>query len=204
MKRYNFRDDPANPWGDNYDQYCMDFGDGECGHSVGLIANCYNTFPKAVCDELIANELNGCTNCGTKDPSAPADTLPPGAVFISPIFGSPVKGAVMLEVNVSDNSGKVGGVQFSVDGSPLGVEVTVPAFGTTFRKSWDSTTVSDGIHQVGAVARDAAGNTTTSTAVNVTVNNVVPGSQNYTAAGSYNFTVPTYNTLTVTVWLKLV
>ncbi len=64
-----------------------------------------------------------------------------------------------------DNVGVVG-VQFKLDGANLGSEdTTVAVFGVT----WNTTTATNGSHALTAVARDAAGNTATSTAVDVTV-----------------------------------
>ena len=62
----------------------------------------------------------------------------------------------------------VAGVQFKLDGANLGAEQTAGPYGLT----WDSTPTVNGNHTLTAVARDAAGNTTTATAVVVTVNNV--------------------------------
>ena len=59
------------------------------------------------------------------------------------------------------------GVQFLVDGAALGAEDTSSPYGV----SWNTTTAANGTHTLTARARDAAGNTTTSTAVTVTVNN---------------------------------
>src|SRR5206468_3792455 len=42
---------------------------------------------------------------------------------------------------------------------------------STYTQTWNTTTVANGTHTLTAVARDAAGNTTTSTAGTVTVNN---------------------------------
>ena len=57
-----------------------------------------------------------------------------------------------------------------VDGAPLGAEdPTAP-----YSVSWDTTAALNGTHTLTAVARDAAGNTTTSAPVSVTVDNPVP------------------------------
>jgi subtilase family serine protease len=64
----------------------------------------------------------------------------------------------------------VAGVQFRVDGANLGAEDTTSPYSVT----WNTTTASNGSHTLTAVARDAAGNTTTSVAVTVTVNNAGP------------------------------
>ena len=66
----------------------------------------------------------------------------------------------------TDNVG-VAGVQFALDGANLGAEDTTSPYSI----SWDTTTASNGSHSLSARARDAAGNTTTSSAVIVTVSN---------------------------------
>ena len=71
-----------------------------------------------------------------------------------------------VSANASDNVG-VAGVQFKVDGTNVGAEDTTAPYSI----SWNSTTVGNGTHTLTAFARDAAGNTQTSTTVTVTVNN---------------------------------
>jgi PKD repeat protein len=61
-------------------------------------------------------------------------------------------------------------VQFLLDGAPLGSEDTTAPYIIT----WDTTTVSDGLHTVTARARDAAGQQTTSAGASVTVQNLPP------------------------------
>src|SRR5262249_29181384 len=63
----------------------------------------------------------------------------------------------------------VAGVQFQLDGNALGMEDTVSAFSI----NWNTTQIANGSHTLRAVARDAAGNSTTSAGVVVTVNNTV-------------------------------
>jgi fibronectin type 3 domain-containing protein len=99
------------------------------------------------------------------------DTISPTVALSSPTGGT-VSGTVTVSVNAADNVG-VAGVQFKVDGTNLGAEVT----GAPFSTSWNTTTVANGSHTLTAVARDAAGNTATSSPVAVTVNNAVTGTQ---------------------------
>src|SRR4029078_12007320 len=80
---------------------------------------------------------------------------------------STVSDTVQVTADASDNVG-VAGVQFKLDGANLGAEVTTAPYAV----SWNTTTTANGGHALTAVARDAAGNTTTSAAVTVTVNNV--------------------------------
>ena len=62
---------------------------------------------------------------------------------------------------------RVAGVQFKLDGTSLG-----PELGTSpYDISWNTTNVPNALHTLTAVARDAAGNTATSSAVTVKVKN---------------------------------
>src|SRR5207247_952606 len=95
-----------------------------------------------------------------------ADTTPPTVSITSPTGGSTVSGTITVSANASDNVG-VAGVQFQLDGANLGAEDT----DSTCSNSWNTATASNGAHTLTAIARDAAGNRTTSSAVTVTVSN---------------------------------
>lgn len=94
------------------------------------------------------------------------DTTPPTVSLSSPSNGATVSSTTAVTAGANDNVGVVG-VQFKLDGSNLGNEVTAAPYTT----SWNTTLFANGTHTLVAVARDAAGNTTTSTAVIVTVSN---------------------------------
>ncbi len=94
------------------------------------------------------------------------DTEVPVVSVTAPAEGATVSGVVALDATASDNVGVVG-VQFQVNGVNEGAEDTV----APYTVNWDSTAVANGAYQITAIARDAAGNTTTSTVVNVTVDN---------------------------------
>jgi hypothetical protein len=98
------------------------------------------------------------------------DTTPPTATITAPTSGATVSASVSVAANAADAGGVVG-VRFRLDGAALGVEDTAAPYAIT----WDTKTATDGSHVLTAVARDAAGNTTTSTAVTVTVTNARPG-----------------------------
>ncbi|MDD5139811.1 MAG: Ig-like domain-containing protein [Verrucomicrobiales bacterium] len=72
--------------------------------------------------------------------------------------------SVTLSANASDNAG-VAGVQFKLDGVNLGAEDANPPYSIV----WNTAKLTNGSHSITAVARDAAGNTTTSAGVNVTI-----------------------------------
>ncbi len=97
------------------------------------------------------------------------DTTPPSVSITAPAAGATVSGTVSVNANASDN-GAVGGVQFRVDGANLGAEDTAAPYSA----SWNTTTATNGSHSLTAVARDGAGNLTTSIAVSVTVSNAAP------------------------------
>jgi len=94
------------------------------------------------------------------------DTTAPTVALTSPATGATVSGTITISANAGDNVGVVG-VQFQVDGVNVGAaDTTAP-----YSAQWDTTTAANGTHALGAVARDAAGNTRTSGTVTVTVNN---------------------------------
>ena len=94
------------------------------------------------------------------------DVTPPSVAITSPGDGAQVSGIVPVTATASDDIGVVG-VQFELDLTPLGAEDTSPPY--TF--NWTTTSVSNGVHLLTAVARDAQGNQTRSLIVTVTVSN---------------------------------
>jgi glutamine amidotransferase PdxT len=110
------------------------------------------------------------------------DTTAPTVSIGSPSAGQTVSGTVSIAASASDNVG-VAGVQFLIDGAASGSELTTAPYSL----SWNTTTASNGSHSISAVARDAAGNRSTSTAVSVTVSNATPD----TTAPTVSITSPT-------------
>ena len=94
------------------------------------------------------------------------DTTPPAVNLTAPATGATVTGSAIVSANATDNIGVVG-VQFLLDGAPLGTEDTTAPFSI----GWNATKVPNGAHLLQARARDAANNQTTSAAVSVTVDN---------------------------------
>jgi len=114
--------------------------------------------------------------------SGTTDSTAPTVSMTAPAGGSTVSGTtVTVSATAADNIG-VAGVQFKVDGASVGAEDTVSPYSVT----WNSTTVANGSHTLTAVARDAAGNTTTATGVTVTVTNAVDNT-----APTVSMTAPT-------------
>ena len=100
----------------------------------------------------------------TPVPGGP-DTENPTVSITSPISGAHVSGNVSITANATDNVG-VTQVDFFLDSgtTPIGSVTSSP-----YRITWDSGTTSPGSHSLSAKAKDAAGNTGTSTAVPITV-----------------------------------
>jgi subtilisin family serine protease len=95
------------------------------------------------------------------------DPTPPTVSMLRPQLGSRVRGtAVTISATAADNVA-VAGVQFTLDGLDLGPEATAAPYSYT----WNSTTVTNGAHVIGARARDTAGRKTTALAGTVIVNN---------------------------------
>src|SRR6185295_9075270 len=67
------------------------------------------------------------------------DTTAPAVSITAPAAGSTVSGATTVSANASDNAG-VAGVQFELDGAPLGGEDTTAPYAV----SWNSATATDG------------------------------------------------------------
>jgi Subtilase family/Bacterial Ig domain len=128
------------------------------------------------------------------------DTTAPAVAITSPAASATVAGSIALGATASDNVG-VAGVQFTLDGVNIGGEHATPPYALT----WNSTTVANGTHVIGAIARDAAGNTQTAGSVTITVDNdttaptvaimspaeaaIVSGSVSVTASASDNVAV---------------
>jgi Bacterial Ig domain len=94
------------------------------------------------------------------------DTTPPTVSMSAPANGATVSATISITANASDNVG-VASVQFQLDGANLGSQDTASPYSV----SWNTTTSSNGSHTLRAIAKDAAGNSTTSASVTVTVNN---------------------------------
>jgi hypothetical protein len=97
------------------------------------------------------------------------DTQPPTVAITTPGAGATVSGSVAVTATASDNVG-VAWVQLQVDGVNLGPHLT----SAPYTQSWDSTSVSNGSHNLSAIAADAAGNQASSAQVAVTVANAPP------------------------------
>jgi hypothetical protein len=94
------------------------------------------------------------------------DTIPPTVSITAPPNGATIRGVFTIAANASDNVGVVG-VQFKLDGANAGTEDTTAPYSRDFGTvGWPNRT-----YTWTAVARDAAGNKTTSAPIKITVAN---------------------------------
>jgi concanavalin A-like lectin/glucanase superfamily protein/Big-like domain-containing protein/purple acid phosphatase-like protein len=91
------------------------------------------------------------------------DITPPTVSLGSPLASSTLSGTVTVSANAGDNLG-VASVQFLLDGADLGSEITTAPYSV----DWDTSTATAGTHILSAIAKDAAGNSTTANSVAVT------------------------------------
>jgi hypothetical protein len=110
----------------------------------------------------------------------PADQAP-SVTITAPVNGATVSGTIDVNASASDDVA-VAGVQFRLDGAPLGSEDTTAPYSVP----WLTTAATNGTHRLTAVARDGAGHHTTSAFVAVTVDNG-PGPPPSGLVAAYSF-----------------
>jgi hypothetical protein len=109
------------------------------------------------------------------------DAIPPTVAILSPANAASVSGTINVQVSATDNV-KVTSVTLSVDGTAKTSSTTIP-----FTNVWNSGTVANGTHTLTVTAKDAKGNSKSSS-IEVTVNNVTVGD---ITAPSVSITSPT-------------
>lgn len=121
----------------------------------------------------------GNSACGAYTSCAPTISIS------APAANAAVSGTVALtSTPAAVGTYKVSSVQFKVDGAAVGAAITT----SPYTYNWDSSTTSDGAHQLTATVTDSAGQTATSAAVTVNVSN--NGSFAFTLAPDQLFPVP--------------
>src|SRR5262249_8090547 len=119
--------------------------------------------------------------------------LGPTVSLSAPAPGATVSGSSGSLTAAASDDGKVDHVDLLVDGSVVGTASSAP-----YTRTWDSTSVSNGTHNVTVRAIDNAGNTTTSTGVSVTVDNVPAPTVSISTPGSNATVSGTSVTVTAT------
>jgi predicted 3-demethylubiquinone-9 3-methyltransferase (glyoxalase superfamily) len=97
------------------------------------------------------------------------NTAPTGVNVTAPFSGQVVAGTALTVTGVATDP-NMASVQFKLDGANLGaLDTTAP-----YSVVWNTTTATQTSHTLTAVAKDLAGNTTTSASVTVIVDNTPP------------------------------
>ena len=130
----------------------------------------WNTTGLSGLQELSARATDAAGNEGLSAPiTVNVDNAPPTISMTAPAQGTTVSGIITVSADAADTQAIVD-VQFRVDGVNIGAaDASAP-----YSVAWDTTSVSNGSHSLTAVARDTAGNTTTSAPRSVTVSNWTP------------------------------
>ena len=136
----------------------------------------------------VARDAAGSTASSSR--TVTVDNTAPTVSVMAPTDGASVSGVVSVAGSASDGD-QVAGVQFRLDGTNLGAEDTTAPYSA----SWTTTTASNGVHILTAIARDRVGNTRTSAATAVTVANTEPPSG---LVAAYGFDEPSGNGVTDT------
>jgi hypothetical protein len=95
------------------------------------------------------------------------DTTPPVVTITAPSNNATVSGTITLTATATDPDSPVSFVQFLVDGTNTGAQLT----SSPYSISLDTTTLSNGAHTLTAVGQDPSGNKGTSASVAITVSN---------------------------------
>ena len=137
---------------------------------------------------VVARDAAGHETTASADVTVHNDLQAPVVDLTTPVAGVTLHGLVSVMAAASDDVG-VAGVQFKVDGAPAGAEdVEAP-----YEALWDTAAASNGSHIVSAVARDAVGHETTTTAVVTVENDAAPPTvalSNPTGGAQLSGTVP--------------
>jgi hypothetical protein len=120
---------------------------------------------RAIATDGAGNSITSTSVTVTVD-NTTKDTTPPAVAITAPTNGAKVSGTVAVSANATDNV-SVASVQFQLDGANVGAA----DLASPFTYSWDTTKTSNGSHLLSAIAKDGAGNSTTSAVVTVTVSN---------------------------------
>jgi hypothetical protein len=118
----------------------------------------------------VARDAAGNTTTSSPPRTVTVDNTAPTGVAISSPFQNACVGGTALTVTATASDPNMASVQFKLDGNNLGaLDTTAP-----YSVVWNTTTATQTVHTLTAVAKDLAGNTTTSPNRTVTVDNTSP------------------------------
>ena len=121
----------------------------------------------AIATDLTGNETTITPILVTTDNGNLNDTTPPSGAITYPASGMRVSGDVNITVSATDNSGSMGQVDFSIDGTSVYVDMNEP-----FEYSWDTAEeTEDADHVISITLEDPSGNQAVLNPIIVTVDN---------------------------------
>ena len=137
--------------------------------------------PAGATPESVVVTVGGITSNGVSFTILP-DTTSPVVTITAPANNAPVSAKITLTATATDPDSPVSFVQFRVDGTNTGAQLTTSPYST----SLDTTTLSNGTHTLTAVAQDPSANIGTSPAVAITVSNTTSTSMGPLKQSSVN------------------
>ncbi len=141
--------DTAAPYGFTWDTSKVANG------SASLVATAYDAAGNAKASSPVSVTVSNASTSTTTP--TPTDTTAPVVTISNPTAGSTVSGRVTVTVNASDDSGTANLSQsLYVDGV-----LKASAVGGKLSFSWNTRSAGNGVHTIQAVAKDAAGNSST-------------------------------------------
>ncbi|MFA6251576.1 MAG: immunoglobulin-like domain-containing protein [Candidatus Paceibacterota bacterium] len=147
-----------------------------CDSSLTFISYTSQTFTsesdngKKVCYRAIDSASN--TTYKMSNAIGGIDQTAPTSSVTSPSSGSLVNGTITIEANASDTTADISKVEFwhsSVVGVKIGEDTNSP-----YSISFDTTSLTDGVHNIWVDAYDEAGNHALSASVSIDVDNTAP------------------------------
>lgn len=150
---------------------------------VQKVLSGHNSFPATYANEL-QDAIQAWNDAIASATNPSGDTILPDVMVNTPSSNAMVSGLVQIQAIASDNTGVVG-VQFLIDGSPLGTEDSA----APYMAEWNTTALTNKSYSITARARDAAGNIRTSSVISVTTHNASTDTQ----APAVTLTAPTNN-----------
>ena len=125
---------------------------------------------------LTATATDNRAKTGSESETVVVDNTAPTTSVTAPSANAFIAGPLSAKAYASDAFG-VRGVQFAIDGTPVGTQVLEPdtSGGSTYSASLDISKLADGAHVLTSIASDGAGNKSISAGVTFNVGGMPPG-----------------------------
>lgn len=142
----------------------VDLTNPESSYFITKIRSGHNGFPESLAQQVLGG-INAWKTALAEVP-APLDEEYPGVMISSPTAGSTVSGTITLTALATDNVG-VTSVRFAIDNNTVGSPDITPPYSISI----DSAVLSNGNHNLTAIAIDPSGNVGASIPISINVMN---------------------------------